>query len=198
MKRGVIAAITLIAIVVFFYTLANAVYYAPESELVIPASIASSTPAATTPPEEQPARLTIPSLDIDADVQYVGVTTSGNMGIPSNFTDVAWYKYGTIPGQVGSAVIDGHVDNGLRLAGVFKELAGIKPGADVYVTTKEGTKIHFVVESVETYDYKSVPTTLLFNRKDKARLNLVTCGGAWIRGEKTYDERVIVYTVLAP
>src|SRR6185503_17165796 len=108
-----------------------------------------------------------------------------NMGTPSNFTDVAWYKYGTVPGQVGSAVIDGHVDNGLALAGVFKHLTDIKNGADVYVITKEGTKIHFVVQDIQSYPYKSVPTTLLFNQKDRARLNLVTCAGTWVPGDKT-------------
>ncbi|MDB5237903.1 MAG: peptidase sortase [Candidatus Kaiserbacteria bacterium] len=197
MKRILAAIVTLLAILVFASTLVHALYYAPESEIAIPAGIASSTPAAQASPDAQPARLRIPSLGIDASVQYVGITTAGNMGVPNNFTDVAWYKYGTLPGQVGSAVIDGHVDNGLALAGVFKHLADIKTGADVYVVTKDGTKLRFIVESAQAYPYKSVPTTLLFNRKDKARLNLVTCSGSWVKGDKTYDERLVVYTVLA-
>ena len=197
MKRILVGSVTLVAVFVFAATLAHALYYAPDSELTIPASIVSETPAAQTPPEEQPARLQIPALNIDAAIQYVGVTTKGAMGVPNNFTDVAWYKYGTVPGQVGSAVIDGHVDNGLALDGVFKHLSDIKVGDDVYVITKEGTKIHFKVEQIDSYPYKEVPTTRLFNQKDASRLNLVTCTGSWVSGDKTYDQRLVLDTVLA-
>ncbi len=197
MKRILIAVITLGAVFVFAGAVGHALYYAPESEITIPAAVAASTPAAGVPISEQPARLQIPSLGIDTNIQYVGISKAGNMGVPNNFTDVAWYKYGTVPGQVGSAVIDGHVDNGLALAGVFKHLSDITVGADVYVITKEGTKLHFRVKDIQSYPYKAVPTTLLFNQKDAARLNLVTCAGSWVSGDKTYDQRLVVYTVLA-
>ena len=118
------------------------------------------------------------------------------MGVPSNFSDVAWYKYGTVPGQIGSAVIDGHVDNGLGFLGVFKRLGELRRGDDVYVETEEGSRIHFVVTAVEHYPYKSVPTEFIFNRTGSAYLNLITCGGNWIKTEKTYDERIVVFTRL--
>src|SRR5262249_51609088 len=127
-----IGIITLAAVVIFAWTAVHALFYAPDE------TFAPSGAAVVAPTSSDPARLIIPSLSIDANVQYVGVKKDGSMGTPDNFTDVAWYRYGTIPGQLGSAVIDGHVDNGLALAGVFKHLQDIKVGDDVYVGTKDG------------------------------------------------------------
>ncbi|TSC62778.1 MAG: peptidase C60 sortase A and B [Parcubacteria group bacterium Athens0416_74] len=197
MKRKLVFLITLIALVAFGATLVRATWYAPESEVPVP-SPEESALLGSVSTTSQPARLTVPSLEIDADIQYVGVTKDGNMGVPSNFSDVGWYKYGTIPGRYGSAVIDGHVDNAIGLAGVFKKLDSIQVGESVYVQTKGGEKLRFIVTEVVTYGYKDVPVETLFNRKDARRLNLITCGGSWIQTEKTYDERTVVYTVLAP
>lgn len=187
-----VGAVTFLALIIFGATLVRAVFYAPtESDLKPSVGVEQ-----TTPPSEHPARLQIPVLGIDADVQHVGVNENGNMGVPSNYTDVAWYKYGTVPGQIGSAVIDGHVDNGLGLSGVFKHLGDLKPGDDVYIVTKEGAKLHFKVSSIATYPYKSVPAELLFSRKDGAWLNLITCGGKWVKSDKTYNQRIVVFTKL--
>ena len=197
MKRKLVFLITLVALVAFGGTLVSATWYAPESEVLVPL-FEEGTSIDRVSTTSQPARLIVPSLEVDADIQYVGVTKDGNMGVPSNFADVGWYKYGTIPGRQGSAVIDGHVDNAIGLAGVFKNLSTMKVGESVYVQTKGGEKLRFIVTDVVTDGYKDVPVETLFNRKDARRLNLVTCGGSWIQTEKTYDERTVVYTVLAP
>ena len=195
MQRTFLVTIALVALSIFGATLVRALWYAPELEVAVPAT---SAVVRSVPPEEQPARLSIPSLDIDADIQYVGVNAKGNMGVPSNFKDVAWYKYGTVPGQLGSAVIAGHVDNGLGLAGVFKHLGDIKVGDDVYIETKNGSTLHFKVVEKASYQYQSAPLERIFNRKDDAYLNLIACEGNWVKNEKTYDQRLVIYTKLVP
>jgi sortase A len=143
-------------------------------------------------PQEQPKRLIIPALDIDATVQHVGVTSGGAMATPRNFHDVAWYKHGTIPGEKGSAVIVGHVDNAFGLAGVFKNLGKLTIGDDVYVLTKDGTRLHFVVTASHLYKYKEVPVEEIFNDTEGVKVRLITCAGNWIRSEKTYDTRLVI------
>jgi len=189
-KRKVVVLITVLAAIVFFATLVHALWYAPDSELSVPGErvVAASS--------SLPVRLLIPSLSIDTDVQHVGISKKGNMAVPSNYTDVGWYRYGTIPGQLGSAVIDGHVDNGLALPGVFKHLIDIKVGDDVYVVREDGTQLHFVVKDKQLYPSKAAPVERIFNRSDAARLNLVTCDGAWVKDEKTYDQRLVIFTEL--
>jgi len=192
-RYTLISGLTALAVVVFAVTLARAVFFAGEDEALAP------PPAAAIEHPDQgdiPARLKIPSLGIDANIQQTGITKSGAMGTPTNFTDVAWYKYGPVPGQLGSAVIDGHVDNGLSLAGVFKHLGDIQKGADLYVDTKAGQTLHFVVTDVESYPYKSVPVNDIFAKADRPRLNLITCEGRWVKADKTYDQRLVIYTQL--
>lgn len=193
LKQTSITLVTGVAVIVFGSTLVHAVFYAPDSSTVETPQMAASVHINA---PENPARLRIPRLHIQAAVQYVGINGSGNMATPSNFTDVAWYKYGTVPGQMGSAVINGHVDNGLALAGVFKHLQDIQTGDDIYIDTKQGSSLHFVVERVVLYPYKDVPTDLVFNQKDAPRLNLITCDGNWVKAGKTYDKRLVVYAVL--
>ncbi|MBX4189425.1 class F sortase [Candidatus Parcubacteria bacterium] len=145
----------------------------------------------------EPAYLKIPSIDLDADVQYVGKTTKGTMSSPTNYTDAGWYRAGPVPGSVGSAVMDGHVDNGFALPGVFKHLSELQAGDDVYVVRNDGKKLHFKVTDVKIFPGASAPTDLIFSSSDgKAHLNLITCSGDWIKESKTYDARLVVFTTL--
>jgi LPXTG-site transpeptidase (sortase) family protein len=192
----IIGLIVLIAAGVFVWTFVHAVVYAPEDAGPIPVMQAGASPGLyQVGTSSLPSRLVIPSLGINAHIQYVGENALGNMRAPDNFTDVAWYEYGTVPGTVGSAVIDGHVDNGLGLDGVFKHLSDIVVGADVYIETAGGATLHFKVSDIEVYPYQSVPETL-FTQNDATRLNLITCDGNWVTGGDTYDQRVVIYTRL--
>lgn len=193
-KIGIALAVVVAAISVFAYTLITALWYNPPGEEAPPPAV---IPAGTVSRALYPSRLLIPSLNIDASVQQTGLNKKGSMGVPTNFTDVAWYKYGSVPGQEGSAVIDGHVDNGLALDGVFKHLNDIKPGADIYIETKNGNKLHFVVQDIQSYPYTDAPTALIFNRGGAAWLNLITCQGDWVPDKRTYDERFVVFSRLA-
>jgi len=204
MKQSIffsIIILTGVAIGFFAETLVHATTYAPEDSTMAPTELAATTSTAalastsTKKSRDIPVRLQIPALNIDANVQQVGLTFKGNMGIPSNFTDVAWYRYGAVPGDVGSAVIDGHVDNGLSLAGVFKHLVDLKAGDDVYVAMASGDRVHFKVRDSEYYDYTSAPTALIFNENDASLLRLITCNGDWVSQDKTYDKRLVVTAV---
>ncbi|MDB5194178.1 MAG: peptidase sortase [Parcubacteria group bacterium] len=193
--------IVIAAILVLGFTVRHAVYYAPDTEVTPPAMVLGTTTTSTmvsaqSPEPSQPLRLIIPSIGVNANVQYVGVKADGSMGTPNNFTDVAWYKYGPVPGDTGSSVIDGHVDNALALSGVFKHLGDVKIGDDIYVMRKDGTKLHFRVMDTEMYSYKTAPNEKIFATEGGKFLNLITCAGTWIKGEHSYDERLVVYTEL--
>lgn len=181
----------------FITTVTRAFFYSSDSEEVAAPKLEQSAPARTAPVASRPERLIIPSLQIDALVQQVGIKANGAMATPSNFTDVGWYKYGTIPGQEGSAVIAGHLDNGLALPGVFKHLSELQVGDDLYVQTVDGSKLRFVVKDIKKYPYTAVPTEKVFNAQGAAQLNLITCEGSWLPSARTYDHRLIVYTTLA-
>lgn len=199
-KKIIGLIISLAALSVLFFTARHAIYYAPDTEVAVPAEtrVMSASSGTSVGQDAYPEKLEIPALGINTDVQHVGVKPNGNMANPNNFTDVGWYKLGTVPGQPGSAVMAGHVDNGLALAGVFKHLGDIKVGDDVYVTDKSGNRLHFVVTKTASYPYDNAPAKDIFTSSDgKAHLNLITCTGDWIANQKTYSERLVVYTTLA-
>ena len=213
----IIGAITVIAMIVFAYTWVRATVYSDPSEVTSASSMSadaspegSSEAAIAAPstsksksassaakpapiiPSYYPVRLIIPSIGIDAAVQAVGLSAKGNMAVPTNFTDAAWYRYGAVPGTPGNAVIDGHVDNGLALPGVFKHLSDIAVGSEIEVISKSGQKTRFAVTSLDTYDYQNVPAEAIFTDQGPAWLILITCEGSWVPGDKTYDKRLIV------
>lgn len=180
--------ITALAVVVFVTMLARATIYGPGAEQSIDT---------VQTPTHAPTRLRIPSIGVSAAVESVGIAASGNMAVPRGYSNVGWYRGGVRPGQVGSAVMDGHVDNGLGTPAVFARLADIKKGSEIFVDSASGT-VRFVVEEVATYPLAEVPLERIFTRADRARLNLITCEGEWVPERKTYNERVVVYAVLAP
>jgi len=208
------------ALSVLGYTLNSSIFYAsaedngPRSVGVtqieapstsvsqVTVAVGTSTPIITPKTEApkiqtSPSRLIIPALKIDANVQYVGMNDKGNMGTPKGFTDVAWYEPGTTPGEPGSAVMAGHVDNAIALDGVFKHLGDLHVGDDVYVKRNDGTQVHFVVNDVETYPYQETPANLVFGQSNESHINLISCAGTWMKDLKTYDKRLVVYTTLA-
>ena len=202
---GIIATMNKIAkilialgILVGLVALGRGFLYSPnnDSGLPVDAAVISSTPVGSTSVAGYPARLQIPKLGIDAEVQHVGVTKTGNMAAPNNFTDVSWYKFGTIPGHTGSAVMAGHEDNAISLDGVFKHLEDLEVGDDVYVIDHNHKKLHFKVIAEEIYPYDKGPLERIFNTTDGTYLNLITCTGDWLASAKTNDKRLVIYTKL--
>ncbi len=135
--------------------------------------------------------LSIPSINVDAKVQEVGITKKGNIGTPNNFTDVAWFKNSPLPGHDGTSVIDGHVDNGLALPAVFWNLKDVKKGDDVYMNTSDNGQVHFMVTDIATYDYNA-PTDQILAQSKTPTLKLITCTGVYVAAYKTHDKRLVV------
>ena len=167
-------------------------YSYEDTGIAMPASTSMPSALSTSSP---PSRLIIPALKIDTLVEHVGVTKVGLMGNPSNFVNVAWFKYGPAPGDAGSAVIGGHVDNALALDGVFKHLNTLKAGDMIEVKNEAGVTLTFRVSAVEMYPYQSVPQAI-FTKTGGVYLNLITCAGSWQSKQHTYDRRLVVYTEL--
>lgn len=144
----------------------------------------------------KPQRIKIPSLNVDAKVEWVGVDNAGNMDIPSDFNNTAWYSPGPKPGEKGSAVIDGHVDNPRGEPAVFAKITGMLPG-DIIQVFDENNKVYkFSVVKVEDYDLETIPLTKIFSREGPSMLNLITCAGVYDREKKMYNKRTVVYANL--
>ena len=141
-----------------------------------------------------PIRFKIPKLNINSSIEYVGVTSDGAMDVPEGPIDVAWYKFGSRPGELGSAVIAGHSGWKDGLPAVFDDLYKLRKGDKIYIEDEKGKIITFIVRESKIYD-ENRDTEDVFGLKDgKSHLNLITCEGAWNETEKGRPNRLIVFS----
>ena len=138
-----------------------------------------------------PVRLVIPLLNINANIQHLGVAQNGEMEVPSNIVDVGWFKLGPSPGKRGSAVIAGHLNGKNNEAGVFANLDKLKPGDNLSIEDKSGKSITFIVQKKELY--RSGYADEVFSRNDGVHLNLITCDGLWDESKKSFTKRLVVF-----
>jgi hypothetical protein len=170
-------------------------------------SLSSSAPAEPEPvspgdapsldaPAPQPVGLRIDALDVDAPVDAYGVVAgTGQMDVPDNVSDVAWYEFGPSPGQRGSAVLAAHVDLAGEGPGVFFGLRNLEAGDLAHVTYDDGSEQAFRVVARTVYDKDELPTDVLFAKDGPPVLTLITCGGAFSRADRQYNSNVVVYAV---
>ncbi len=143
-----------------------------------------------------PTHLSIPDAKVSADIIEVGVTDKGNLDVPPNYTEVGWYKYGKRPGETGSAVLDGHVDDGGKVPGPFKHLRDARIGDDIYVTMSNGSVLHYRVKASKVYDLNKFPGEMVFHETGDTYLKIITCHGKFVPSIGTYNQRLIVSAVL--
>jgi LPXTG-site transpeptidase (sortase) family protein len=139
-----------------------------------------------------PMRLSIPKLKVDAAISYMGLTPSGEMDVPPDLVNVGWYKFGTKPGEQGSAVIAGHLE-GTEDLGVFIDLDKLQTGDTIRVLNDRGATVSFTVRETRTYKQDERPNEI-FNKTDGTYLNLITCSGTWDNAKKRYSHRYVVFT----
>ena len=143
-----------------------------------------------------PVRLSVPSLCINAPVETVGKKQDGSMATPSVFGDVAWYSLGSRPGDPGTAVFAGHVNNALTKAGVFEHLSQITIGNTVLVTDASGRVLTYVVDEIDAYQTDHAPTARIFQTAGPSTLVLITCDGQWDAAAHSFDKRFVAYAHL--
>lgn len=137
-----------------------------------------------------PARLRIPTIDVDTKVEVVGKDTKGRMDVPKQTDQVGWYKYGAKASQAGNVVLAGHLDDTDGPA-VFYDLAKVKQGQRIEVSSKAGKQVSYVVTSVKSYPVDQAPVGSIFGATVAHRLTLITCIGTFTQS-KGYDERLVV------
>ncbi|MCH0539740.1 class F sortase [Streptomyces sp. MUM 203J] len=160
--------------------------------------VAAPTPSAGLRPlEYAPAsRVRIESLNVDAPVIDVGLDADGWISAPPpqdpNLT--GWYQNGISPGQRGTSVIVGHVDNKAGPA-VFYGLGALKPGRRVEVTRYDGRVAVFQVYGVEVFSKNDFPGVRVYGDTGHPELRVITCGGGYSRAGG-YDGNVVVFARL--
>ncbi|MGV9316165.1 class F sortase [Streptomyces sp. NPDC003691] len=144
-------------------------------------------------PNAPAQRVAIPAIGVDAPLMNVGLDADGWIEAPPADSPefAGWYQNGVAPGQRGTAVIAGHVDNTSGPA-VFYGLGTVKRGDRVEVDRLDGKTAVFEVYGVEVYAKDDFPGARVYGDTGYPELRVITCGGGWSRAEG-YDGNVVVY-----
>lgn len=141
-----------------------------------------------------PARLKIPSINIDSAIEPVSLTADGEMDAPKDPTNVGWFNLGVRPGDIGSAVIAGHYGVWKNGAGpAFNDLHKLRKDDQLYVEDGKGETTIFVVQRSQTYDPNADASGVFVSNDGKAHLNLITCEGEWNEVLKSYSKRLVIF-----
>jgi len=140
-----------------------------------------------------PARIKIPSINVDAEVDAVGLTSDGALGVPVGPTTTDWFSGGPRPGEAGSAVIDGHFGWKDGIAAAFDNLSELQKSDEIDVEDASGSTTVFVVQELETFGENDVTQSIFYSDDGKAHLNLITCGGVWNALKESYSTRTVVF-----
>ncbi|MFG1644723.1 class F sortase [Amycolatopsis sp. NPDC049252] len=166
----------------------------PKAAAPVPSSVPVTAPFKGL----RPTAVKIPKIGADSSLISVGLKTDGSISVPSVHKPMqaAWYQLSPVPGDVGPAVVLGHVD-GDKQPGIFYKLKDLAPGDEVDVDRSDGKKLKFVVDHVTQVPKETFPRDAVYGNSDKPELRLITCGGVFDHAAHSYKDNIIVYANLA-
>jgi len=163
-------------------------------------SQATATPVGKGPvlARSVPVRLEIPQLNVSSALLQLGLNPDQTVQVPPLGKDsqAGWYKYSPTPGQLGPAVLLGHVDSAKYGPGVFFGLGALRPGSTVNVIRSDRTTAVFRIDRVASYPKDNFPTLEVYGNTDSAQLRLITCGGKFDLSTHNYENNIVAFATL--
>jgi len=150
-------------------------------------------------PASPPTGVEIPKIKAKSTLVPLGLNADGTIEVPpvSNPMQAGWYDKAPTPGEIGPAVILGHVD-GNKQPGIFFHLKELAKGDEVLVSRTDGTTARFTITKVDQVSKKDFPTEQVYGDVSDAELRLITCGGVFDHSAHSYEDNIIVYATYAP
>jgi sortase (surface protein transpeptidase) len=148
-------------------------------------------------PKSEPVSIDIPKIGAHSSLVALGLNADNTIQVPPVTTPLqaGWYTYAPTPGEVGPAVVLGHVD-GNHQKGIFFRLKELAPGDRVSVARKDGTTASFEVTKVHQVPKKDFEGEGVYDDTAGPELRLITCGGVFDRSAHNYVDNIVVYARL--
>jgi hypothetical protein len=165
---------------------------APTTAAPAPATRGPVLPAAA------PTHLDIPAIGVSSVMHPLGLAPDRSVQVPPLTKDswAGWYRGSPAPGQLGPAVVLGHIDSARYGPGVFFQLGALRPGDTVSVTRGDHTVAVFRVDRVAEFAKSHFPTIEVYGNTDHAALRLITCGGRFDLGAHSYQDNIVAFASL--
>jgi hypothetical protein len=148
-------------------------------------------------PKSEPVSIDIPKIGAHSSLVPLGLNPDNTIQVPPVTTPLqaGWYTYAPTPGEVGPAVVLGHVD-GNHQKGIFFRLKELAAGDRVSVARKDGSTALFEVTKVHQVPKKDFEAEGVYDDTADPELRLITCGGVFDRGAHNYVDNIVVYARL--
>jgi hypothetical protein len=141
-----------------------------------------------------PVRVSVPALKIAARMQALHLDKAGRL-VPPKYGLAGWYAAGPEPGEIGPAVIAGHLDS-KDGADVFAGLGQAREGQRIRVGLEDGKTLSFRVTHVGQFSQANFPTQRVYGDTNRPELRLITCGGDYDHAAGHYLDNVVVFAHL--
>lgn len=151
--------------------------------------------------DREPVSLVIPELGVDSPISRTGMDGTGSIIVPEDVMATGWFDGSRRLGAAyGSTVIVGHRDSATQGTGALFAIEELPVDSSITVISRDGTEHEFAVESVELIDKTALPSqaTRIFTRHGTYRLVLITCGGAFDEGARSYLSNVVITALPVP
>lgn len=160
------------------------------------ATLGTTTPPADPLPASKPVRVRIPEIGVDAPLTGVGRDAEGWLDAPppDDPNLAGWFTKAVTPGERGTAVIDGHVDNAKGPA-VFYGLGSLKKGEHIEVDRADGRTAVFEIHGIDVVDKNRFPDRKVYGSTGLPELRVITCGGSYSK-KSGYSGNVVLYGLL--
>jgi Sortase domain len=178
---------------------------APTSSAPVAAPTAAAGPAAKAAPTRgpvlpaaDPVRLDIPAIGVSSVMHPLGLNPDHTVQVPPLSKDswAGWYRYSPAPGQLGPAIVLGHIDSARYGPGVFFRLGALRPGATVSIARSDRTVAVFRVDRVAEFAKDRFPTLDVYGDTDRPELRLITCGGKFDLSAHSYEDNIVAFASL--
>lgn len=148
--------------------------------------VTSSAPVPTAPP----VALSIPAIGVHAHVVAESLGEGRSLVIPPP-AEVGWYAAGPAPGQEGTTLVAGHIDDN-GVVGAFLRLSAAQLGDRVALTTATGRRYVYRVAARRLVPQADFATRHLVSASGPPRLLLVSCGGPYDPATHLYQDNVVI------
>ena len=148
-------------------------------------------------PPSPPVRVEIPAIGVSSSLVRLGLNPDRTMEVPGDFQVAGWFTGAPQPGQLGPAVIAGHVDSRTGPA-VFYRLRDLRPGDQIRVVRADRRVVRFKVDSLASYPKQSLPPDAVYGATTTPALRLITCAGSFDRSSRSYRDNLVVSATRVP
>ncbi|MFC9351507.1 class F sortase [Arthrobacter sp. NPDC057013] len=169
---------------------------AAATQTAAPSSSPTSAPQKVLPASD-PVSVSVPSAGIDSELLSLGLKADGSVEVPPDGpgAPAGWYNGSPTPGELGPAVLLGHVNATGGGPGVFANLRELKTGDLIRVARQDGTTSVFTFDHADAYSKDAFPTQTVYGNTEGPELRLITCDG-YDPATGLFDDNYVVFAKL--